>query len=109
MHRSLREERRVDGDHDHDLVACGTESGDDTRDRRADVRCVVENVERELEPVGPLPDGDPLVACVAQQAPGAFGERLAAEPRECLRRAEARARAPDEQDARQLSIRHASV
>ena len=85
VYRRLREERRVDGNHDHDLVVRGAQSGDDAGDRRADIRPVVEKIERKLEPVGALAD------------------------RERLRRAEARTRAPDEQDARQLPIRHASV
>ena len=55
-----------------------------------------------------LADRDALVARLAERPPGALGERLVAEARERLRRAEARARAADEQHARQ-TIRHGSV
>ena len=64
---------------------------------------------------GPVPgssprtDPDPLVARLAEQAPGAVAERLAVEHRELLRRAEPRARPAHEQDPRQAVIRHGSV
>ena len=86
-----------------------TQARDDAGDRRAHVGAVVEHVERKLEPVRELADRDPLVARLAEQPPRAFRERLAVDERERLRRAEARARAADEQDARQRSMRHASV
>ena len=66
------------------------------------------DVERQLE-LAALADGDPLVAGFAERAPRALRERLALEPCERLRRAEALARAADEQDARQRSMRHGSV
>ena len=44
------------------VVRRGAQAGDDARDRRAHVGAVVQHRERELEPVGRLPDGDPLVA-----------------------------------------------
>ena len=75
----------------------------------ASLRAVVEELERQLEPVRALADREPLVARLAEHAPGPLGERLAAEPGERLRRAEARARAADEQDARQARTRHGSV
>src|SRR5437764_15062939 len=105
----LREQRRIDRDHDDDVVPGRAQSGDDACERRADLGPVVEQVERKLEPIRLLPDRDALLAGLAEQAPRALGERLGPELREGLRRAEARAGAPDEQDARQLAIRHASV
>ena len=56
--------------------------------------------ERQLERVAALADGDHLVADVAPSArQRALGERLAAERRERLRRAEPLRRAADEQHA----------
>jgi hypothetical protein len=102
-------QRDVDGNHDGDVVPCRAKSGDDAGDRRAHVGPVVEHIERELESVVTLADGNPFVALLSEQAPGTFRERLAVELRERLRRAEACARAADEQHARQRSMRHASV
>ena len=85
------------------------QAGDEPGDRRAHVGAVVQQLERKLEPVGELADGDPLGARLAEHAPRTLRERLAVDARERLRRAEARARAADEQDARQLVMRHGSV
>ena len=72
-------------------------------------RPVVEERERELEPVRDLADGEPLLARLAERPPGAVGEGLSLPLRERLRRAEAPARAADEQDARQVRTRHGSL
>ena len=56
--------------------------------------------ERELEGVVRLSDGDDLLAHLAQRSVGALGQRLAAKPRERLRRAEPLRGAADEQHAR---------
>ena len=50
-----------------------------------------------------------MLTRLAERPPAALGERLAAEPRERLRRAEATRRAADEQDARQPCTRHGSL
>ena len=91
-----------------DLVRSRAQPGDDAGDRRAHLGAVVEHGERELEPVRRLADGDPLVA-ERERLPADLGERAAVEAGERLRRAEPRARAADEQNARQASIRHGSV
>jgi len=53
--------------------------------------------------------GEPLVADLAEGVPRALGERLAVQPRERLRRAEAGACTADEQHTRQVRTRHGSV
>jgi hypothetical protein len=95
-------------DHAHVVRRCA-QAGDDAGDRRAHVAAVVDDGERQLERVRGLANCDPLVARLAEHAPRTRGERLAADDRERLRRAEPATRAPDEQHARQASIRHGSV
>jgi len=102
-------ERHVDGHDDGHVVSGSAEARDDTGERRPDGRAVVEHRERERERVGALADGDRLVAGLGQQPPDPLGERLVAEARERLRRAEPAARSADEEDPRQASIRHASL
>ena len=72
----------------------------DADDRRPQLRAFVEDRKRKLELAG-LPDGEPLVARLAEHPPRPLGERLAAKPRERLRRPEPRRRAADEQHARE--------
>ena len=64
------------------------------------LRAVVDDRERKRELVVRLPDGETSVAHVTQRPPCALGERLAAKPRERLRRAEPLRGAADEQHAR---------
>ena len=70
---------------------------------------VVDDRKRKLERVVALPDGDDLVADLAQRPPRALAERLTAKGRERLRRAEPLGRATDEEHAgRGYTIRHGS-
>src|SRR6266550_6865502 len=94
-----RDQGAVDGEEDADVVRRRAQARDDSGDRCANRRVVVDDGEGEWEPVVRLADSDALVARVAEYAPGAFGERLATVLCERLRRTEARARAADEQDA----------
>jgi DNA-3-methyladenine glycosylase I len=103
------EQRTVDRDDHRGRIRGRPEARDDAGDRRPDVGAVVEHRERQRQLVGGLADGDPLTARGAEHAPHAFRERLGAEARERLRRPEPAARAADEQDARQPSIRHGAV
>ena len=89
---------------DRDVVRRRAQPGGDRRDRAGPG--IVQR--RERQPVAPT-DGDPLVADLPEQPPRTLGERLPLEPGERLRRAEAAARAADEQDPGQLAIRHGSV
>ena len=82
--------------------------GDHAVDRGALGCPVVDEGKRQRQPVGRLPDRDHLVAGVNECTPGALGERLVAQPRECLGRAEPCRAAADEQDARQGVMRHGS-
>jgi hypothetical protein len=92
------EARHVDRDHDGDLVRRRAETGGDRRDRtRPGIG----------QPAGT--DSEPLVAYLPEQPPGAVGKRLSFVLGQLLRRAEAAARAADEQDPRQARIRHGSV
>ena len=86
--------------------------GIDERSRLPEnARRYVEFVERDLGLeagiIGTGAERDPLVARLAEEAPG-LCQRLAVEPRQRLRRTEAAARPTDEQDARQSAIRHGS-
>ena len=103
------QERRVDRDRDDQVVRRRPQTGDEAGDRRAHVRPVIQERKRQLEAVRVLADGEPLVAGLAEQPPGPLRERLAVESRERLRRPEPPARPADQQDARQLSMRHASL
>ena len=107
--RSRSDARQVHRQEDRDVVTRRPEPGDHARERRAHVRPVVGERKRQLETVGDLPHGDSLVARLAEHAPRALRKRLAVETGERLRRAEAPARAADEQNAGQPVIRHASV
>ena len=103
-----RDQRNVDRQDDGDAVRGRAQPGDDPGERSAHVAPVVEHRERQLERVGGLADGEPLVAAPPSTRQRAR-ERLSAELRQRLRRAEARARAADEQHAGQPVIRHGSV
>ena len=79
-------------------------------DRCVHLAAVVLHREWKRELLGAaLPMASRCVACLTERAPAAFGQRLAAEARERLRRAEARRGAADEQDARQARTRHGSL
>src|SRR3954451_19861309 len=71
-----RDERRVDGEHDRELRGRGPQARDDPGQRRTGLRAVVDELERQLEPVRPLADRELLVADLAEPAPGTFGQRL---------------------------------
>ena len=104
-----RHPRGVDRQNHARFVRSGAQAGDDPGDRRPDVALVVEHREGQREPVGRLPDRDPLAA-ERQRFPPDLGEGAAVDACERLRRAEPRARAADEQDAGQPgAIRHGSV
>src|SRR5207237_5729536 len=103
------DERAVHRQRDADVVGGGAQPGDEARDRRPDLRPVVEQRKRERQRIRLLPHGDALAAGLAEHTPRPRGQRLAVELRQRLRRAEAAARSADEQDPRQLSIRHGSV
>ena len=104
-----RDEGHVDREYDRTLGSRGTQTGHDPGKGCADLGVVVDELERQLERICPFTDREPLVAGLAEQAPGALGQRLAVERRKRLRRAEARACAANEQDARQARRRHVSV
>ena len=82
------------------LVRGGAQARDHAEDRRALVRAVVENRERQVELVVRLADGEYLLADLAEDPARPLRERLAPERRERLRRAEPLGRAADEQHAR---------
>ena len=89
----------IDRKDDGELRRRRAKPRDEPRQRRADVGAVVDQLERQCEPVRMLADGEPVRTSLAEQPPRALGHRLAAAHRnKCLRRAEARARAADEQD-----------
>ena len=76
--------RRVHREHDTQLVLRNSKPGDDTGDRRADVGTVVDQREGKIEPIGSLPDREPLVA-ERQRFPTDLGERAPLEAGERLR------------------------
>ena len=91
-------------------MVCGTQPGQNAVDGRSLLGPVVDEWERELEPVFGFPDGDDLLARLVKNSPAPLRERLAAETRERLRRAEPLRGAADEQDSRRgYEIRHDSV
>ena len=98
--RRRARERQVDRQEHDRVVRRQPEPGDDAGERRPHGRAVVGDRERQHQ-LARLADGDALVEGVAEHPPGALCERLAAEAGERLRRAEASARAADQQDARQ--------
>ena len=100
-----REQRHVDRDDDSDLVRRVAQSG---RDRRHGTGPLVREG-RERQAFSQAADRHSLVADLVEQPPRPLGERATVEPREGLRRAEAAARSPDEQDPGQRSMRHDSV
>ena len=84
-------------------VGSSAEARDDSHDRRLRRRRLDDDVERQLDVA--LADGEPPRERVAEDAPGALGQRLAREERERLRRAEARGRPTDEQHSGHVADR----
>ena len=78
----------------------GTKAGEDSVDRRPLVAPVVHDRKGQVESVGLLAHCQHLRARLPERPQSALGERLTAEPRERLRRAEPLGRAADEQHAR---------
>ena len=77
--RPWRHERAVDREDDARLVRGRAQAGDHAVDGSTARDAVVDDLERQAQRVGRLPDRDHLVAGLRQEAPGPFGERLAAE------------------------------
>ena len=104
-----RHARAVDRQHDAELRRRCLEARDQADDRRLHVAAVVEHRERQCEQLDRFADCEPVLAGLAERPPPSLRERLAAEARERLRRAEPGRGAADEQDARQPWTRHASL
>ena len=98
--RLRRDERAVDGQHDAEVVRGRAQPGDHAEDGSALARAVVEtgNGERRA-PSAALPTASTSSQTSPSRRQPALGERLAAEARERLRRAEALGGAADEQDS----------
>ena len=94
-------ERRVHREKHDTLVPRGTQTGNDPRERDANVAAVVDDRERQLE-LSVLADRNPLFAELTEGAPSKLGERAAFELRERLRRSETPTRPADEQDSGDL-------
>ena len=87
------------GQHDAELCPWQSKRSGHPDYRRAYLAPVVEHGEGKRKPVGGLADDDHFLAHVCKDAVGPFGERLLLEARERFGRPEARAAAPDEEDA----------
>src|SRR5262249_36500464 len=103
-----RNARSVDGQDDADVIGRRPESCNDSRNWRSNIAAVVEDGEGQLELIVLLAEREPLVA-KGKSLPRGFGQRQAFDPREGLWRAEAAARAADEEDPRQALMRHGSL
>jgi len=77
--------RCVDRDDDAHVVTCCTQSRDEPRERSAHFAPVVENVERQRQPVLGLSHCDAFIAELGKGPPRPRSERLPVELREWLR------------------------
>ena len=103
-----RDERHVGRKDDAELRLRKRQSGRHADDRGASLATVVEDRERQREPIFVLADDDHTREGSGERSVRALCERRPADRRERLRRPEPAARAADEENARYVVIRHAS-
>jgi hypothetical protein len=103
------DERCVDRQEHRDVVRCGAQARNEPGKRRPDVGSVVLDLERKLQLIVGFAEGAPLVTRLAEDPPRALGEGRTVDARERLRRAEAPARASNQQHSCQSTMRHSSL